>query len=90
MNVEPKRSQRMVIKEKIGNINFFAINNRKIDSLLLEWYETNKRILRRKTNSGKELSLKFMNENPGLMQGDILYNPDLQDLVSFYDTLFLI
>ncbi|MEO5564181.1 MAG: urease accessory protein UreE, partial [Chitinophagaceae bacterium] len=29
--------------------------------------------LRRKTNSGKEVSLKFMNENPGLTQGDILY-----------------
>jgi urease accessory protein len=49
----------MVIREKLGNINFFALNNRKIDSLLLEWYETNKRILRKKTMSGIAVVMKF-------------------------------
>jgi urease accessory protein len=63
----------MLIQKKIGNLDSFSVNNRKIDWLLLEWYETNKRILRKKTQSGKEVSLKFMNENPGLTQGDILF-----------------
>jgi urease accessory protein len=63
----------VIIQKKIGNLNTSAIDNKNIDWLLLEWYETNKRILRKKTKSGKDISLKFMNENPGLTQGDILF-----------------
>jgi urease accessory protein len=66
----------MLIKEKIGNINFFAINNRKIDSLLLEWYETNKRIMRKRTISGMDIVMKFLNENQQLTEGDIIYEDD--------------
>lgn len=63
----------MIIQKKIGNLTTSAIGNKNIDWLLLEWYETNKRILRKKTKSGKDISLKFMNENPGLTQGDVLF-----------------
>ncbi|MEO7769348.1 MAG: urease accessory protein UreE [Ferruginibacter sp.] len=66
----------MVITEKIGNINFFSINNRKIDSLLLEWYETNKRILHKKTMAGMEVVMKFLSENQQLTEGDIIYEDD--------------
>jgi urease accessory protein len=63
----------MLIQEKIGHINSFQINDRIIDLLPLEWYEARKRILRKQTNDGKEVSLKFLNENPDLTEGDILY-----------------
>jgi urease accessory protein len=63
----------MLIQEKIGHINSFQINDQTIDLLLLEWYEARKRILRKTTSNGKELSLKFLNENPELTEGDILY-----------------
>ena len=66
----------MVVKEKLGNINFFAINNRKIDSLLLEWYETNKRILHKKTISGIAVVMKFLNESQQLSEGDVIYEDD--------------
>jgi urease accessory protein len=71
----------MLIKEKIGNINFFAINNRKIDYLLLEWYETNKRILHKKSMSGLEVVMKFLNENQQLTEGDVLYEDDFNIIV---------
>jgi len=71
----------MLIKEKIGNINFFATNNRKIDYLPLEWYETNKRILHKKTISGTEITLKFLNESQQLTEGDILYEDDFTLIV---------
>lgn len=71
----------MLIKEKIGNINFFAINNRKIDYLLLEWYETNKRILHKKTRSGMEVAMKFLSENQQLTEGDIIYEDDFNIVV---------
>ena len=66
----------MIIQQKTGNINSAGINNRNIDWLALEWYETSKRILRKKTKSGKEVSLKFLDKNPALTEGDILYEDE--------------
>jgi len=66
----------MVVKEKIGNLELFSVNNRNIDYVLLDWYETNKRILHKKTISGKEVSMKFLNENQQLTVNDIIYEDD--------------
>src|SRR5215207_5556768 len=63
----------MVIKEKVGNIKNIQPGDRMIDHLELEWYETSKRILHKQTNSGKEISLKFLNQTQNLTEGDILY-----------------
>ena len=71
----------MLVKEKIGDINFFAISNRRIDYLLLEWYETNKRILHKKTMEGVNVSMKFLNENPMLTEGDVIYEDDFSIIV---------
>jgi urease accessory protein len=66
----------MLIKEKLGNIDSVPIGNRIIDWLSMEWYETNKRILRKTTQAGKEISLRFLQENAALTQGDVLYEDD--------------
>ena len=66
----------MLIQQKIGSLQNFPINNREIDFLYLEWHETNKRIQRKKTESGCEISLKFLNSNPGLTEGDILWDDE--------------
>jgi urease accessory protein len=66
----------MLVKEKIGNLELFAINNRNIDYVLLDWYETNKRILTKKTVLGRDVSMKFLNERPQLGVGDIIYEDD--------------
>jgi len=71
----------MLIKEKIGNINFFAISNRRLDYLLLEWYETNKRIMHKKTLDGIDVSMKFLGSNPMLMEGDVIYEDDFRIIV---------
>jgi len=63
----------MLIQQKTGHIGAVAIDGRSIDWLPLEWYEANKRILRKRTLSGEEIILKFLQESPGLTQGDILY-----------------
>jgi urease accessory protein len=44
----------MIIKEKIGSLEKIDINDRVIDYLELEWYETTKRILHKKTNAGED------------------------------------
>ena len=66
----------MLVTEKIGNINFFNINNRKIDYVILEWHETNKRILHKKTIAGLDVVMEFVKENPALSEGDIIYEDD--------------
>jgi urease accessory protein len=66
----------MVIREKIGNINSYGTVSKEIDWLPLEWHEYNKRILHKKTLSGKEVVMKFIQENQQLTQGDILFEDD--------------
>ena len=71
----------MLVKEKIGNINFFAISNRRLDYLLLEWYETNKRIMHKKTLDGINVSMKFLGGDPKLIEGDVIYEDDFRIIV---------
>lgn len=63
----------MVIKEKLGNLATFRDEGRAIDRLPLEWYETGKRILHKRTGAGKEITLKFLAEAQCLQQDDVLY-----------------
>jgi urease accessory protein len=66
----------MLIEQKIGNSTSVNMQNRVIDWLDLEWFETNKRILHKRTRSGKAITLKFLEQNPALTQGDVLYEDD--------------
>ena len=66
----------MLIQHKTGNIGLTTVNKKNIDWLALEWYETSKRILRKRTKAGKEVSLKFLDKNPALTEGDILYQDE--------------
>lgn len=63
----------MLIQEKIGRIGTFAVDGRNVDVLRLEWYETGKRVMRKVTQGGREVALRFLNESPSLMEGDVLY-----------------
>ncbi len=66
----------MFIQHKIGSIDRYPVSHKTIDWLALHWYETNKRIQRKTTNAGKEVALKFLQENPSLTQGDILFEDE--------------
>jgi len=70
----------MIIKEKIGSLKEIDINDRVTDYLELEWYETTKRILHKKTNAGEEVVLKFLNGSQNLTEGDVVYE-DEQSLI---------
>ena len=66
----------MLIKEKTGNLASFDTYHRSIDVVLIEWYETSKRILHKRSKSGKEIVIKFMNEAQSLTEGDILWQDE--------------
>ena len=63
----------MIIKKIIGNLKDVTVANRTVIYLELEWYETSKRILHKRTNSGHEISLKFLDQTQNLGEGDVLY-----------------
>jgi urease accessory protein len=63
----------MLIQEKLGNLDSFETSGRSIDLLQLEWFETSKRILHKRTGEGREVTLKFLQENPGLTQSDVVF-----------------
>ena len=66
----------MLIQQKSGNIHSVDTQNKAIDYVAFEWYETNKRIQIKKSVAGREVTLKFMSENPCLTQGDILFEEE--------------
>lgn len=70
----------MILQTKIGHIDTYPMHGKTIDWLDLEWHESTKRIQRKHTRSGKEIALKFLNENPQLTQGDIVFE-DLQSVI---------
>ena len=62
----------MIISSKIGNLYNGFNSNKLIDPVYLEWFESNKRILHKKTLSGREIICRFLNESPQLVDGDVL------------------
>jgi len=71
----------MIIQKKIGNIGSIDILEKNIDKVQLEWFETNKRILHKKTNTGMDVSLRFLKENQQLTEGDILFEDETKLIV---------
>ncbi|WP_326984575.1 urease accessory protein UreE [Chryseobacterium sp. MYb264] len=65
----------MIINETIGNL---AQNptTKPVDFLDLEWFETTKRIQRKKTRFGTDIAIKFLREGQRLREGDILFEDD--------------
>jgi len=61
----------MIVVESI--LEAIPAGNRVKDELELEWFETGKRVLRRKTTHGREIALRFLQEAPALQEGDILW-----------------
>lgn len=62
----------MLIQQKTGKL-FSYPTNKIIDWLDLQWHETTKRILHKKTRSGTDVVMKFLKENQHLTQDDIIY-----------------
>ena len=62
----------MIIESVIGNIANTDISHRTVDLLQLEWFETTKRIQRKKSQLGREIAIRFLKEGQRLQQGDIL------------------
>ncbi|SFN06482.1 urease accessory protein [Chryseobacterium oleae] len=65
----------MIINQTIGNLSENP-SAKNIDYLDLEWFETTKRIQRKKTRLGKDIAIKFLREGQRLREGDILFEDE--------------
>ncbi|CAD0220234.1 urease accessory protein UreE [Chryseobacterium sp. JV274] len=62
----------MIINQITGNLSENP-TGKTIDYLDLEWFETTKRIQRKKTRQGTDVAIKFLREGQRLREGDILF-----------------
>ena len=67
----------MLVTEILGNLRDIKDTDIQIDSILIEWFNTRKRIARYTSMQGKDIALKF--EKPlsiGLNHGDIVFKDE--------------
>ena len=70
----------MMLKEILGNVRDIDISNKIIEKLELEWFELDKRLLRKVTDRGTEVGI-VLDGVHRLEPGDVLYVDDEKIMV---------
>jgi urease accessory protein len=68
----------MIIEDILRNAD---IGQRQTDLLQMEWYETSRRIQRRRSAAGREIALRLLKQGQTLQQGDVVYMDDTTAIV---------
>ncbi len=63
----------MIVHTTLGNLSTYDVGEREIDLLMIEWFETGKRILHKKTLIGRDVIFKSLNQASALQPGDVLF-----------------
>lgn len=73
----------MLIEKILGNIADFSVENRKVDKVYVEWYELEKKLLRKTSESGEEVGIRLTGQPGGhLHEGDVLFADENRILVA--------
>lgn len=70
-----------VITEILGNAKTRNLEDKKVDFLPVEWFETTRKVLRKYSDAGKEIGLRILKENFRLRHMDILLETDSEILL---------
>lgn len=65
----------MLVTQAIRKYND-SEQNRVIDYLFIEWYQTKKRVQRLVTSQGNNIAIRFLGKGQELQQNDVLYEDD--------------
>ena len=68
----------MVVEKIIGNRKDMELSDREIDIVPMEWYELDRKLLRKDSMQGEELGIRVEER---LKDGDILYMDDKKAIV---------
>ena len=69
----------MITEKILGNIKTYPVEERKIDTVGIEWYESEKKLLRKTTQSGEEIGIRIQ---APIEDGDVLYADDSHVIVA--------
>lgn len=68
----------MIAENILGNISDYPVNDRRIEKVGLEWYELEKKLMRKRTDSGEEIGIRMSGH---MKDGDILYADEQRVIV---------
>jgi urease accessory protein len=71
----------MTITSILGNTLKGFETAQQIDHLSLEWYECTKRILHKTTQSGRNITLRFLQQPVHFEAGDVIYQDDIISII---------
>lgn len=72
----------MVSRAVLGNLADFPLDGRKIDTVPVEWYELEKKLMHKVTAAGEEMGIRLGEDSHhALRQGDVLFE-DEQKIVA--------
>lgn len=63
----------MIVNEILGNLKSYDTEGKTIDTVWIDWYEQDKKLLKKNTDSGEEVGIRV---SVPLKEGDILYADD--------------
>lgn len=64
----------MIVEKILGNLSdSYPVNDRKIDTVALEWYELDKKLLRKETSEGETIGIRISGH---MHEGDVLWEDD--------------
>lgn len=68
----------MIAENIFGNISDYPVNDRRIEKVGLEWYELEKKLMRKRTDSGEEIGIRMSGH---MKDGDVLYADEQRVIV---------
>ena len=68
----------MLVEKVLGNIADYSIEEKNVDKVFIEWYELDKKLLRKTSEAGEEIGIRL---DTHLHDGDVLYEDDNRVLV---------
>lgn len=72
----------MLVEKILGNIKDFPVGKRYIDKVYVEWFELDKKLLRKTSQSGEAVGIRLNESGHGhLHEGDVLYADEEKVLI---------
>lgn len=72
----------MVVNKILGNIADYPIGDRSVEEVPLEWYELEKKRMRKALAGGGEIGICLESESLHLHEGDVLYADDVRVIIA--------
>lgn len=66
---------KMVIDKVLGNLKDFDVQGKDVDTIEVDWFDVNKKILRKTSKMGKKIGMRF-EKSEDLKDGDIIYSDE--------------